>query len=68
MRQPHVASNDDEEQGEHIGVHRTTQDKFMEIIVITIMGKTWQGQHIKRDWGFQQKITHCKKINVERVL
>jgi hypothetical protein len=40
----------------------------MEIIVITIMGKTWQGQHIKRDWGFQQKITHCKKINVERVL
>lgn len=27
MWQPHVASNDDEEQGEHIGVHRTTHIK-----------------------------------------
>ncbi len=26
------------------------------------MAKTWRGQHIKRDRGFQQKIAHCKKI------
>lgn len=32
------------------------------------MGKTLQGQHIKRDRGFQQRITHCKKKSVERVL
>jgi hypothetical protein len=25
------------------------------------MGKTWQGQHIKIDRGFQQKITRKKK-------
>ncbi len=28
------------------------------------MAKTWQGQHIKKDRGFQQKTTHCKKKEV----